>query len=411
MKKASLMRIQAMSLKKYFSFAGTALVSSALTLGAPPAFAQNSNSSVSASQMALPLNAPPPPDVGNDSTRLEIATILRTQSIEDKVLNSKVAGGVVQFIGGRQFNSYLSGSLFFSTLLMTGSYTNRYTAEGAPPTGVELNNAYLDVHPMDWLSLQLGVLDLEFSSIVSSFNIQGFPGARTIVHNKGDLAEVSLSASQTVPTSPTPEVKSSEAGLNTTLNLATLSLATNPQDKADLTVKASATYFQFNNLTSSAATDSQYLGNTVSLVGSQARFMYGFQGNEYAGQASLRLTKKLKLNFSGSQLKNDLAPDSQNLAQVMRGSITYSQNGVNWTFGGGAFSNESDTLPASYTSARLGNNNRFGYMANILTEFEKQKTKIFASFVQANVIDGENKPYQADRQIISVGMEARYEIF
>jgi hypothetical protein len=68
-------------------------------------------------------------------------------------------------------------------------------------------------------------------------------------------------------------------------------------------------------------------------------------------------------------------------------------------------------LPASYVGSRYGNNNRFGWTSGLTADFLKQKSSVFGRYTQTNVIDNSDKPYQADRQIASLGVEVKYDIF
>lgn len=341
-------------------------------------------------------------------TKLSMTAALMGVSSEDKVMNSKQGGPRFDLAGSHKMNSYLKGEFEMSLFVMTGSLTNRYTDEGAAPNGFMLGRALVEVTPVSWAFVQAGVLDVSFSSLLSTWDNQGFPGLKEGLVAKGDNFEATLWASQTVPTSSTKEVKSSEDGINTQLQLVGVTLSNDPDDKKDFKVKANATHFQFKNLTTSAATDSQYLGNTVTPVGSQARFVYEFEGNEFAALVGFKLGQRWKMEFSGSELRNTAAPEQLNKAQYVQGKISYLTNGPQLGLTVGSFANESDTLPASFTAARFANNNRFGYTVKFDSNWEKDKITTFVRYTRANEI--EDKPFSADRQTISIGLEAAYEL-
>lgn len=341
-------------------------------------------------------------------TKLSVNAALVGVSSEDKVMNSKQGGPRFDLAGSHKFTSYLKADIDVSLFVMTGALTNRYTNEGSAPNGFLLGRAVLEVAPVSWAYLQVGVLDVSFSSIISTWDNQGFPGLQEGLVAKTDSFEATVWASQTIPTSSTKEVRSSENGINTQLNLVGLTLSNDPNEKRDFKLQANATHFQFKNITTSAATDSIYLGNTVTPVGSQARFTYEFEGNEFAGLMGYKFTERWKMEVSGSELRNNAAPEQLNKAQYVQGKIFYKTNGPELGLTMGSFANESDSLPAVFTSSRSANNNRFGYTVKIDSNWEKEKFTTYMRYTQANEIV--DRPFSADRTTISIGLEAAYEI-
>lgn len=345
----------------------------------------------------------------NRENKLSLSAMINSKSVEDSNVNAKMSGTTISLTGERNFTSYLSGNIDISLLMLTGNYSSRYTGEGAAPNGLVLNEANLTAKPFSSLAISAGVLPVEFSSLmVSTFDGAGFPGVKEAWTPVDSDNKLSIWASQTTPTSSTAAVKSSEAGVNSQLQLSGVAVETNTKDTDNLTFKLAATRFDFQNLTTSAAVDSQYYGNSVTQIGTQARFKYEFKGYEVSTSGLVKLGSKWQLEAGAGYLNNEKAPKLLNHASMGQLNIYYLMDGVKLKGSFASFYNEADTLPAAYSRQGLGFNNRFGWMAGIKSEWEKQNVNASLRFVQANEI--QDDLYTADRQILSLTVEAKYDI-
>ncbi len=376
------------------------------TLTNPAAGAQSVESLHSAVPKA---DADPSP---NKNAKLNLTTTVSSKSVEDKILNSKTSGAVLELVGERTFTPYLSGTIDISMIMMTGNFSNRYTAEGGAPNGLDISEASITgklwSKETQSFSVSAGVMPIDFTTLISMWDGPGFAGVKESYNSDGDQVKGQFWASQTTPSSSTAAVKSSESGVNSQLQLVGANISTNNLDTSAFTFKAGATRFDFQNLTSSAATDSQYAGNSVIQIGNQARFKYEFKGYEGAASMAAKLSNHWKMEFLASYLTNTEAPTTLNKAQMGQIKTSYLGDGIKLTTSVASFYNEADTLPASYTTVGLGNNNRFGWSASFKSEWEKQKVSAILKFVQANEI--QDNIYTADRQILSLSVEAKYDI-
>lgn len=345
----------------------------------------------------------------NKSTKLELKAGVMGRSLEDEIVNSKYAGGTLDINGERTLiKDYLAARLNLTVMMTSGSFTNLYGDEGKAPNAVYINEAAVSFTPASFLKFEGGVLLTQFSSLPSNFDALGFPGARETIEFGNEDFKIGTFAMQAIPTSDTAAVKSSEAGINSQVQMIGVTLSTDPKDKKDFGLAASVTRFDFKNLNTSAATDSQKLGNTVVAEGPQARFRYEFGGYESSANVAYQMTKRLKGTLSGSYLKNDKAPDLSNKGYLYSAGLSTPISGNELGITAGYFYNESDTLPASYTSTGKGSNNRFGNVVRLSLENKKEKVNGFVQYTKANEI--EDRPYTADREIILFGLEVAYEI-
>lgn len=343
-------------------------------------------------------------------TSLTVKPGLVARTTEDEFVNSKWGGGFVDIAGERKVGSMLSAKLDMSVYMTTGSYTSQYPDVGSSkgPNAVLLNEAFLTVKPIKQFSLDAGIVATSFSALPSMFEANGFPSVRATAELEGDTMKASVFGMQSIPTSDTATVQPTESGVTTTLT--TYGVNIGPSSKYDgaFSLEAGLTRFSFKDLNSSAATDSQYLGNTVVSPGAQARFAYGFGGYEYGLGAKLNFTKFTKAFVSGAFLKNEEAPDLSNRGYAYQAGLTFPIAANEMTVSGGYFFNESDTVPGAYASAARAFNNRFGPMAALRFKNEKEGVAGNVRYVRANEI--EDLAYTADREIITFTLEIAYEV-
>lgn len=342
------------------------------------------------------------------STTLKISPTLLGRNLEDRYVNSKWAGGQLDIVGERKIGEIFSAKLDMSVLMTAGQFTSQYSEEGKAPNAVMLNEAYATLKPFGFFSFDAGVIATSFSALPSTFEASGFPSLRETIQFQGDTMKVSTFAMQSIPASDTRTVQPTENGVTTTMSAVGLGFSPSDSYKGALSLEAGLTRFQFNNLNSSAATDSQYMGNTVVAPGPQAKFVYEFAGYEYGVGGNLRLTTNTSLHGSAAFLKNEQAPEGANKAYTYSGGIAFPTFGLITDLTGGYFYNESDTLPASYSTVGRGHNNRYGQFAKIKIENKNESVSGSLKYTRANEI--EDMPYSADRDILFFTVEMAYDV-
>lgn len=341
-------------------------------------------------------------------TTLTFTPTLLGRNLEDEYNNSKWAGAQLDIVGERKVSSWLSARLDLSVLMTTGSFTGQYNDEGKAPSGIILNEALVSVKPLRFFSFDAGVIATTFSALPSMFEASGFPSIREKVQAEGDTAKMTVFAMQSIPTSDTRTVQPTENGLTTSMTTVGVGIGPAENYKGALSLEAGITQFRFNNLNSSAATDSQYMGNTVVAPGPQAKFLYEFGGYEAGLGGKLKITRFITAHASGAYLKNTEAPEEKNKAYLYSGGLEVPVAGVSVDTTLGYFYNESDTLPATYSTIGRGHNNRFGGFA--LVKVESKEEKISGSLKYTRMNEIEDLPYSADRDVIMFTMEMAYDV-
>ncbi len=347
---------------------------------------------------------------GAQATKLQISAGVIGKSMEDRLVNSKWAGGQLGLVGVREFFENMSGTLDLSFLMSAGTFSNQYGEEGLAPTAFWVNEASIAYQPLKILKLEGGVIPMSFSSAPSALDAPGFPALRQSLLWERETFKASLFAAQAIPTSGTRAVKPSENGITTSFTAfgASVGIGTNDRRPSPIALNTSLMRYDFRHLNASAATDSQYLGNTVVAPGSQARFKYGFGGYEATAGLKVRVTPRWSTHASGAFIRNDLAPEPNNKGYQYVGGFGWAFGEREVTLSGGYFYNESDTIPGTYASMGKGYNNRFGNTARIGFEDKKEQISGFVQYVHSNEI--EDRPYTADRSTVTFGLEAAYDV-
>lgn len=339
--------------------------------------------------------------------KLSMTTGITGSSREDRFVNSKYVGGIISIEGEASISDYFSSRLGLTFFLTEGSYSNRYGSEGKAPKAMYLDEALVEVRPIEQVAVQAGIVKTRISPFTSTLDANGFPGFKETVKLEGDYLKTSLMAIQAMPTSTTATVKQSESGVTTSFIAYGGEISTNPKGSDGLTLQASLARFEFNNLTSSAAKDSEGLGNSIQST-SQSRFLYGFAGTETGLGASYKFNKDTSLKIGGTFLRNDLAPEQKNKGYVYSASLSFPAFSGSLTTSAGYYYNESDTLPATYTSGTRGFNNRFGQFGSLRHTLKKHNLSSYLRFTRVNEI--EDRPTVDDRNSVSIGLEVDYDI-
>jgi hypothetical protein len=162
-----------------------------------------------------------------------------------------------------------------------------------------------------------------------------------------------------------------------------------------------ATRFSFQNLSSSVAQSSLDFGNSTEGTGTSRRFLYGFEGNNMAGDFTWHFSKKWQIQFNGQYLFNEKAPDGRNQGHLAEFGAGHDQ----LTLRVGTFRNESDSSPAFYNARSLGHNNVQGQIISLLS----QGKDYFMRFSLVNSQPIQKSNVQSNMQIINFTMVRNYD--
>ncbi len=343
---------------------------------------------------------------GKPSAALTVS--VNGRRIHDQYVKSSTAGPGLELAAQHRFNGKLAADLVVGALMNSGTASSLFTTEGQPSSSVYMSEASLSWEPVDPIAFRGGVIETRFSTNQSIFRSTGFPGVMERARFGGDRYSLALAATQTMPTALGISKNYVDSDRQPYLLLHTIGGAAGAEDDR-VSLSASLTHFLFSDLPANAAQDSRFVGNSVVGLGaSAARFQYGFQGFEASALLRARLSRAMGVELKGASLRNQDAPEGKNSGYNATVTPVIGLASVEIKPEVGYFHNESDTLPASYTSTGVGSNNREGWLAGVKAKFKDENVTLSARWVEANKIDP--NPYTADRTIFTVGLETTYDL-
>ncbi|MBX2989232.1 MAG: hypothetical protein KF802_15190 [Bdellovibrionaceae bacterium] len=338
---------------------------------------------------------------------------LTGRHFDDEVINSRFSRAAISADFDARFLEWLDGRLSVAQIFTSGASSNLYavTEGGTGLNALLLDEASLTLKPFKGFKASGGILAIDQNPIASIIGPNSWTAAT--VAGSTDVGAVTLTASalQGIPTS--------RGTSNQVLDEDTLPLYTNGTLMAALKtdsgfgLSVAGTHFVFTDLSSTAAGDSEQLGATVIGTGKNALFAYDYRGMEYAAAISQKFLNGDVISLRASSLRNELAPSGQNSAGQVK--IEYKKALDRWNIAGNItpFRIESDAFPSTYASPSGGFTNRQGTMTNLKIENKKHKITALAGYTKADVLDTEAQAarYQSDREIYTLGVEVKHDLF
>ena len=272
-------------------------------------------------------------------------------------------------------------------------------------------NASIELRPVWFFAVEAGGISRRYLMNGLLMDIMPFPGVDEklyAVRNK--QASVWLQADQSIPLSTSLSTNSSQNEPLPTFFSQTLHATYTPEK--DTTLKLVGGHWQFNQLPSQVAQDSQQYGNSVDARQERnARFLYQYQGWTGSASAEHMLLAGVTPKVWGSYLVNTEAPAGRNQGYGVNGQVKYDvSNEWSVTPRGEWFIVESDCSPAYYNLASFdfnttgtGHNNRQGYSLEFKTTYEPNKIHFKGRYTDARLL--EENPFQANTQIIFFSLE------
>jgi hypothetical protein len=336
---------------------------------------------------------------------------------DDPMVNSRWGRFIFGLELESRYQNWLQGNLDVAVIQTSGmSATNLGVTEAGPASFIGLNEASLKLMPTSFASTKAGILRINMNPIFSQFYEQNWAGALAQLESKGDATSVSLTGSQSIPTSKDNSNKLSDENTTPLLTVGNL-LGTIKVEGTGTTLRASASHFEFTDLSVSAASDAQKTGSSTVGVGKTGiQYLYEFRGKEYAVGLEQRIGLLTQINLKASMVKNELAPESFNTGKQYKVELLRSFNRVDVIPSYIQFRMESDALPSSYSLAGVGYTNRVGYALGLKLDFFRDKFNIFGGYTNAKVLNSEPSlvsaaTYQGDREVYTLGAEAKYDLF
>lgn len=355
-----------------------------------------------------------PTPIGTESagkskkTTAKLSASISGRRLQDQYVKSNTSGPGLEAAFAHEFNRMFSATVVVGSVMNTGTASSLFSAEGSPSSFVYANEASLSFKPNEAILVRGGVIETRFSVNQSIFRTSGFPGVTESYKIGGDRYNLTLSATQTMPTAS--GLSKNYVDSDTTPYLLLHSLGGNLGEKDDrVSLSAAVTHFVFDELPANAAHDSRFAGNSVVGTGaSAARFQYEFEGIETSALMRARANRNLRFELRAANLRNWNAPVGKRSGYNATLTPIIDVGNFEIKPEVGIFYNESDTLPATYTSSGVGQNNRNGWLAGLKAKFKDENVTISTRWVEANKIAP--NPYTADRTIFTVGVETSYDL-
>ncbi len=359
---------------------------------------------VPAAESSIQMKAPP------KGLTLSVTAGLGAKDVSDELVRNTGARSFVLFDGGQKFSEYFSAYLSAGAFFGESIASDLYGREGASYSAVGVNYAYVSINPLPRVRLDAGVLARNFSTLPATFRTDGFLGAQesfTLGDKKSNYLE--LNASQILPSSSTAEKRAGEHSKVPLLMMAGGEAGIRVSDT--ILIKPQAQYFAFYNLTSIAADASRNYNSVIGWGSDNARFRYRFEGVQGATSIENQWSPDLKTSLHLGYILNRKAGKGTGEGYSAALSADYQMGGVNLSPMVGLYYNERNVLPAVYAdvSNNLGKTNRLATSYYLKVSVPEQNYSFYGRYVQTDLIEEENS--LSDRRIITVGMEANYDIF
>ncbi|MFN8790812.1 MAG: hypothetical protein ACK5Y2_05075 [Bdellovibrionales bacterium] len=282
-----------------------------------------------------------------------------------------------------------------------------YGTEGNPYTGPTVNEAAFTLRPSESFDFSAGLVATEFNPILSTFGGDALAGFRQVLRYENGIFKTSLRAYQAVPT----QLNQSNRILDETNDSSSIITNMNVGFVGERTeLQMSYTKWDFYRMSSAAAGDSRFLGNTMVGDGSGRNmfFQYRFQGREVAAGFAQKFRLDDRLSLKGTMIQNDEAPEKRNLGWMTQTSYLYNFGRYSFRPAVTRFRLEPDVIPAFYSIGTYGFTNRDGYAGELRGMIRRYKIEGFVRFVDAKEV--EPRFVQSDRVGYTLGMEVKYEI-
>jgi hypothetical protein len=171
----------------------------------------------------------------------------------------------------------------------------------------------------------------------------------------------------------------------------------------------SANLFEYQNLPSLVAFESQKYGNTRTLISgpNNSQFLYQFRGWFTSAGFNYRLNSLLEPFAYINVIKNEEAPETFNDAQLIGVGTKFHTTNYVFSFFYENYFAESDVVPAFYNAWAYGNTNKKGNGFELGMQFKKKNFRVRAQYYGADVINPNG--LQQNQEYFYLGVETGYD--
>jgi hypothetical protein len=337
---------------------------------------------------------------------------LGAKDILDEKVSSTGARASLVADGTQKFSNFVSAHMRAGAYFGENTAADLYGKEGGSYSSIGVEHAYVALSLTKEARVDVGVLERNFSTLPATFRTDGFLGIQesyTVGDKKASYFEVN--ASQILPSSSTAEKRAGKDREIPTLMMA--GGDTGIQLHRDMRVKLKAQYFSFSNLTSIAAHSSRGYNSVYGTGEDAARFAYRFEGVQASTSIENQWSAPLKTALHLGYILNRKAAPGTGEGYSAALEATYKIGDIELKPLAGIYYNESDVLPAVYADVTnaLGKTNRIAQSYYLKVAVPDQNYSFYGRYVQTDVLDTDTaRNILSDRRIISLGMEATYDI-
>ncbi len=276
-----------------------------------------------------------------------------------------------------------------------------------PANTILIREAAVRYTPADFFSIKAGVINQDWLDMPLLVSRQSFPGVNAeISYNLTEDFKLGAISQYLVPTSQTLSPRTMDAEPNPQFTTQTLYLK---WSQRDISAYVSGNLYQYDNLPSFVAFESQKRGNSLTQINgpNNSRFAYDFKGWFTTVGFNYRMNSLFEPLAYFNVIKNSEAPETYNDGRIIGlGSKLHTNNFIYSVFYENFFA-ESDVVPGFYNSWAYGNTNKKGNGFELGIQFKKKNFRVRAQYYEAKVLNAD--PLQQNQEYFYLGVETGYD--
>jgi hypothetical protein len=285
-----------------------------------------------------------------------------------------------------------------------------------PNTGILFREAAIKYQPIEAFNIRAGVINQDWLDMPLLVFRQSFPGANAeLTFALSDEAQVGFISQYAIPTSQTLAPRT--VGAEATPSFITQTAYAKWDDR-NFKISLSGNLYQYDNLPSYVAFESQKYGNSLyasapggpGIIGgpNNSRFNYEFKGWFTTADISLRMNSLFEPLAKLNVMRNEEAPEAFNDSQIYAlGSRFHTNDHIFTVFYTNYFA-ESDVAPSYYNAWVMGNTNGKGQGVELYWQLKKKNFRVHAEYYRTDVINA-GDDLQENQQYFYLGVETGYD--
>lgn len=276
-----------------------------------------------------------------------------------------------------------------------------------PANAILVREAAIKYTPADFFNVKAGVINQDWLDMPLLVSRQSFPGANAeLSYQITEELKTGFVSQYLIPTSQTLAPRT--VGPEATPTFTTQSLYLKWSER-DFSAHASGHLYEYNNLPSFVAFESQKRGNSLQQINgpNNSRFSYNFSGWFTSVGFNYRINSLWEPLAYYNVIKNNDAPETYNDGQLIGLGSKFHTNNYVYSFFYENYFAESDVVPSYYNSWAYGNTNKEGNGFELGMQFKKKNFRVRAQYYDAKVLNPDG--LQQNQQYFYLGVETGYD--